>query len=95
MLWEENRISYRAFWELHPERQVHMGGPGFIPLIAMIAWCAIEELEVKPLLRDIRALDSAYLKFVSDRQKEESERRERESEHQARGGRRARGSAGR
>ena len=91
MLWEENRISYRAFWELHPERQVHMGGPGFIPLIAVIAWCAIEELEVKPLLRDIRAQDAAYLKFVADRQKEESERRERDAVREQ-GGRRGRNS---
>lgn len=93
MLWEENRISYRAFWELHPERQVHMGGPGFIPLLAVIAWCALEDEEAKPLLRDIRAMDGAYLKFVSDRQKEESERRDREAERQAKGGQRARSGA--
>lgn len=68
-----------------------MGGPGFIPMIAVIAWCAIEELEVKPVLRDIRALDASYLKFVADRQKEESERREREA---ARGQGGKRGGAG-
>lgn len=91
VLWEENREHYRAFWDLHPDRALHMGGPGFIPLIAMIAYCAVEELEVKPLMRDLRVMDGAYLKFVADKQKEETEQRERESKRESRkGGGRAR-----
>lgn len=83
-IWAENALSYRAFWDLHPERPQYFGGVGYIPLATMLGYAEWKGLEVEALFSDLRAMDAAYLKHQAEKHKAEQEERKREAEREAR-----------
>lgn len=60
-MWDENQVLYTAFLTLNGDRQIHMGGPGFIPLVSIALYAAIHDLDADLLTRRIRACDRAFL----------------------------------
>lgn len=89
-LWAENKPHYDAWWELSTERPVHMGGVGYIPRVAMLIHCFVADLELAPLIKDLRAMDEAYMKFLKEREEREQAQREaaQRRSDRPRGGRR-------
>lgn len=81
-LWDENVPFYDAYWLLAPDRVIHFGGPGSIPLPCIVAAAAILDLDVNTLVRRVRACDRAYLAWHAEKEKErERARNQRAKQH--------------
>lgn len=74
-LWIENQEAWRAFWDLHPTRQIGMGAGG-IPLSEIEAYL---RLTGQPgnlaLVEKIRAVDDCWLEAQARKMKREKETR--------------------
>jgi hypothetical protein len=84
-VWEENLLAYQAFWDLTSERNTGFG-EGVIPFPAIRSYAHELEIPVLELLRILRGMDKAYLKF----RKAEEEKRTKDAERNQRRGNRAR-----
>jgi len=66
---------------LSPERDSGVDGAiGRIPMLAIMLWCAAEDLPFRPLLTRVRVMDDEYLKWkraelAFEQQRQEMERR--------------------
>ena len=63
------KFVWEAFWSLSGDRQVHMGGVGMIPFLAIDRYAArfgIEDAdEFSQFFDALRAMDAAYLRRVA------------------------------
>ena len=69
--------SYRAYWALHEDRDVHFGGEGFIPSVAILAEAIGKDLDYDDLKADVRHMDRVYLKRQGEVREAERARSER------------------
>jgi hypothetical protein len=62
-----------------------MGGPGYIPLVAIVAYAAVHELDPDLLTRRIRACDRAFLEWHAKvEEQKENARNRRQKQRQGR-----------
>jgi len=77
--WPEVAWVLEAFGELSASRPMGMGAIGFIPIVEVATWAAINGVEdAATLARHIRALDAVYVADWAERQKSDADRRKNE-----------------
>jgi hypothetical protein len=57
------------FWQIHKGRTNNMSGPNPLTWTDLLAWTVVTGIQVRPIeFEIIKEMDSAYLKYVSERQ---------------------------
>jgi hypothetical protein len=84
-LWDENVPFYNAYWFLAPDRVIHLGGPGYIPLPNIVTAAALLDLDTETLVRLVRLCDRQYLHWHGEREKEKERARNQRQKQRPRG----------